>query len=812
METWWQDTRFAIRMLLKNPGFTAVAVTVLALGIGANTAIFSVVKAILLNALPYHQPEQLVTLAATDSSTLNPTNVSYLLVQDWKQRSHSFQSIAIYRDWAPLLAGQGKPRMLSGLRVSADFLDTLGVAPALGRHFSADEDRPDRWRVVLLAHGFWKEQFGGRPDIVGQTLHLSQTPYLIAGVLPENFRPLIFSSDAQALQIVAPLGYDASLPDACRDCQHLRSVARLAEGVRVEQAQAEMDAISPALAREFPQNYPSDFGAVVVPLRDRVVGRVREALWLLMGATGFVLLIACANAGNLLLSRATARRREMAVRAALGARWGRLALQWLTETTLLTLLGGAAGVLLAFWGVSTAVNWAPTQIPRLDEIRLDLGALLFALGLSLVTGIVVGLLPAMQAARADQREALRQGGRGSIGSSSRRFRHALIVTQVALAFVLTAGTGLLLKSLVNVLGVNPGFDSRNLHTANLALVGPKWSEDAPVVEFERQALERIRAVPGIDAAAMVSTLPLGGGFDRRGFHIQDRRLASESEAPSVDAYYVSSDYFRTMGIPVFRGRVFDEADMANSSAPVAVISQSTAQQMWPEEDPLGKRIQLGGREEDKPWAAIVGIVGDVRQYGLDAKPTADAYLPYTSNVLSFPVLVIRSGLAPVPLRRAVEEQIAMLDREVPIFAHASMEKVIATSITQRRFVATMVGGFGFLALALAALGLYGVLAYQVAEHTAETGIRMALGASRGAVFRLFTLEGLRATAVGLALGTPAALGLTRVMASQLFEVRASDPNVLALAAVILAGSALAASYVPARRAARTDPMVALRYE
>lgn len=812
MEQVWQDLRFGLRMLGKSPGFTAVAVLTLALGIGANTAVFSVVKAVLLNALPYRQPERLVTLAATDSGTLNPTNVSYLLVQDWKQRSHSFRSIAIYRDWNPLITGQAKPRMLHGIRVSADFFQTLGVSPALGRHFTADEDRPDHWRVVLLTHGFWQEQFGGRPDIVGQTIALSQTPYLVAGVLPKHFRPLIFSSDPQPLQIVAPLGYDASLPYACRDCQHLRSVARLADGVSLEQAQAEMNAISPTLVREFPQNYPPDFGALVTPLRDRVVGQVEEALWLLMGATGFVLLIACANTANLLLSRATVRRREMAVRAALGAGRLRLVTQWLTETLLLTLLGGTAGVLLAVWGVSAFTAWAPSQIPRLTEIQVDLNALLFALGLSLATGLAVGFIPAMQAARADQREALQQGVRGTSGPTSRRFRNALIVTQVALAFVLAAGTGLLLKSLVNVLGVNPGFESRNLYTAHLALLGPKWREDAAVLEFERQALEKIRALPGVDAAAFVSTLPLSGGWDRRGFHIQDRRLANDSEAPSVDGYFVSADYFRAMGIPVLRGRVFAEADMTNPAAPVAVISENTARQMWPGEDPLGKSIQLGGRDEKKAWAPIVGIVGDVRQYGLDAKPTADAYLPYTSNVPSFPVLVVRSPLAPAALRSAVEEQVAALDRDVPVYDAAAMDEVIATSVAQRRFMTTMVGGFGVLALVLAALGLYGVLAYQVAHRTAETGIRMALGASRGAIFRLFALEGLGVTAAGLALGIPVALGLTRVMASQLFEVRASDPLVFAVAAVILSASALAACYVPARRATKVDPMVALRYE
>ncbi len=714
METLWQDVKYGARMLLRSPGFTAVAVLTLALGIGANTAIFSVVKAVLLNALPYRQPERLATLAASDSGTLNPTTVSYGLVQDWKQRNHSFRSMAMYRGWGATLIGQGKPQVLRGMRVSYDFFETLGVAPAIGRGFERDDDRPDRWHVVLLSYGFWKAEFGGRDDVLGSTIFLNQTPFLIAGVLPENFQPLIFRASAGPPQVWAPLGYDASQPNACRSCQHLQSVARLADGVALEQARAEMKTIAANLAREFPQDYPSDFSVVVAPLRDRVVGNVQAALWLLLGATGFVLLIACANVANLLLSRAAARRREMAVRAALGAGRLRLARQMLTETILLTLAGGVGGIVLAVWGVSAFASWAPVGISRLGTIRLDGGVLLVTLAMSVAAGLLAGLVPAFQVARVDQREALQEGSRGTVGSGHKRVRSLLIASEVGLAFVLAVGTGLLLRSLVRVLEVNPGFEPRKLYTMDFSLSGPKYAQDPAVVEFERQVLERIRGVPGVEAAAIVSTLPIGGGYDRRGFHIQERHLASDSEAPSVDGYYVSPDYFRAMGIPLRRGRLFTEADAAvAASAPVAVVSELTAQQMWPGEDPLGKRIQLGGREEKKPWAAIVGIVGDVRQYGLDSDATPGAYLLFTQGPFSNPTLVVRSRLALGLVSRAVEGQIAGLDKDVPVSSFAPMGEVISSSVEQRQFVATLVGSFGVLALVLAAIGIYGVTAYSV---------------------------------------------------------------------------------------------------
>ena len=813
MHALWQDVRYGLRMFGKNPGFTVAAVVMLALGVGANTALFSTVKTVLLHALPYKNPTRLVALAAADSTSPNPQNVSYLKTQDWKERSHVFESIALYRGWGPSLTGRGKTEMLRGQRVSHDFFRTLGISPELGREFSLEEDRPDRWHVVLLSYGFWKEQFAGRNEVVGSTIHLNQAPYQIVGVLPENFEPVFSSAGTLTPQVWAPLGYDAADPSACRTCQHLRAIARLKDGVSLEMARAETSNISASLTREFPNDYARGEIVLITPLLEQVVGKVRTALWLLLGATGFVLLIACTNVANLLLSRAAVRRRELAVRAALGAGRVQLARQMLTEVMLLTLVGGACGVVLANWGVSAIAGWGPVDIPRLREARVDALVLIFSLVVTFLTGLAAGVIPALQAAKADEREALQSGGRGTVGISRGRLRSLLVVGELGLAFVLAIGTGLLIRSLGHLIGVQPGFETQNLHTMNLALIGPRYEKDAPVVRFENEALAKIRNLAGVQAAAMVSTLPLGGSYDQRGFHIQDRRFTSESDAPSVDGYYVSEGYFETMGIPLRSGRVFTAADMGlGSSAPVAVISESTARQMWPGEDPLGKMIQLGGRHDEKPWARIVGIVGDVRQYGLDTAPTADAYLPHTENPLSAPTLVLRSNLSTGALAQAVEEQIAKLDKNAPVFGAQSMEQIISASLAQRRFVAGLVGGFGFLALLLAAIGIYGVMAYGVAQRTSEFGIRLALGAMPRDVLRMVLIGGAQLTLAGIAVGMGLALIVGHLMKSLLFEVSPQDPATILGVAVLLSTVALGASWIPAWRATRVDPMVALHYE
>jgi putative ABC transport system permease protein len=811
-----QDLRYSLRTLLKSPAFTIIAVLTLALGIGANTALFSVVKAVLLNSLPYRQPDRLVTMAKADSDTPNPTNTSFGTVADWKARTQSFESIALYRGWGPTVTGTGNPEVLRGLRVTYNFFDTLGIQPALGRGFLPEEDRPDRANVVLLSHSFWVQRFGADPKVMGTSLVLNEVPFQIVGVLPESFQSLSFATNGTPRDVWAPLGYDLSLPYACRSCQHLRCVARLKDGVGVAQARAEMRSIETQLAHEFPKEYPADATVIVQPLRETWVGKVQSALWLLLGATGFVLLISCANIANLLLTRAASKRREVAVRTALGASRTRIARQLITETIVLSLLGGLGGVVLAIWGTSFLVQMAPAEIPRLGDVHFDASMLLFTLALSMATGVLMGLVPAFQAARIDQREALQQqGGRGVVGAGRSRVRSLLVVSEVALAFVLTVASGLLLKSFITALNVSPGFEPRNLSTVDFTLTGKQYNDDAQVVRREREVLERVSALPGVQAVAIVSVLPgtgAMGNWDQRGFIIQDRPMP-DPQVPSVDAYFVSPDYLRAMGIRLERGRDFTAAD-AESSSPAALISETTARQMFPDRDCLGKRIQLGGRHDDQPWATIVGVVGDVHHYGLDSPVTPQAYVLYSQTGFSFnaPSLVIRSTVGLEALMQGVREQIWALDKNVPISTPSTMTEILSQSLAQRRFTMSLLGGFGGLALLLAALGIYGVMSYTVAQRTNEIGIRVALGAQSRDILSLVSREGMLQAGNGLLAGLVISLALMRVLSSQLFAVSAIDPVTFGAVLFLLAAVALFACYVPARRATRVDPLVALRYE
>lgn len=809
LESLWKDVRFGVRVLSKNPGVTAIAILTLAIGIGANTAIFSVVKGVLLNSLPYPQSDRLVKLVATDNDTPQPTNVSYELVQDWKRRTNLFSAIGMYRDFPVAVTDQDKPEMLVGLRASAEYYEALGVQPILGRMITKDDDRPDRWRVILLSYGFWQAHFGGNPAAVGQKLYLNARPYEILGVMPRDFVAITRGGKESVPQVFAPLGYDSSLPYACRSCQHLQSVARLRDGVTLAEARMEMNAIAGRLAHEFSNDYSPSFATLVTPLLESQVKSVRSVMLLVLGATGLVLLIACANVASLLLSVAATRRRELALRAALGAGRARLLRQVLTESILLTLIGGAAGIFVAIAGIRALIAWGPTDIPRLSSVALDGGVLAFTIGVCLVTGILAGLLPALQAARVDQREALQEGGRGSVGARRKLFRGVLIVSEVALAFVLTVGTSLLVLSLVRVLKENPGFETKNLYTAGFTLIGPKYAQPGAVPQINQQILERVRAIPGIESVALTSILPLSGGWDRDGFIIQDRPM-KDSEAPDVDAYSVTHDYFRTMQIPLIRGRFFTATDeAASATAPVAIISATTASQMWPGANPIGKRIQLGARQDNQPWAEIVGIVPDVHQYALDAGATPEAYILSIAAPSNF---IVRSNLPSNVLTKEIGDQLAALDKNIPLSSPATMEELIARTVSQRRFLTTLVGGFGFLALLLAGIGIYGVMSYHVSQRGGEIGIRMALGAAPNSILRLVADDAFRLAMIGSFIGTALALGVTRVLATQLYHVRPADPTVYAISIAIIAADMFLACWIPARRAMRVDPMVALRHD
>ena len=814
LEALWRDLRHGARVLRQNPSFTAIAVLILSLGVGANTALFSVVKAVLLNSLPYRQPDRLVAVARGDSHTPRPTNVSFGEVDDWKARTHSLREIALYRGWTPASSGRGAPEIVFALRVTQNFFDVLGTSPYLGRGFLPEEDRPDRWHVAVLSYPYWVRRFGANPNTVGQTILLNQVPFQVVGVLPKAFEPRSFTDAGSPPDVWAPLGNALSQPGACRSCQSLRAVARLSDGVTLAQASAEMNSIASQLAREFPKEYPPDATILILPLRESWYGQIKAALWLLLGATTFVLLIACANVANLLLAQATRKRREIAVRLALGASRLRIIRQLLTESILLSLLAGIGGVLLAQWGTLLLVQWTPADVPNLGGVRFDPVILLFTLGVTTATGIIMGLVPALETSRVDHREALQQSSRGARGVSPSSFRTFLISSQVCLAFVLTIGSGLLLKSFVRAWNIDPGFRVQNLYEVNFLLIGAKYNDDKVVVRAQTAVLDQVRRIPGVDSVGLTSTPPIAGGFgafDRAGFHIQDRHIP-DTQAPSVDRYTVSQDYFHTLGIPLLRGRLFTEADAAVTSR-VAIISEMTARQIFSDENPLGRRIQLGGRRDDQPWAEIVGIVGDVHQYGLDSATTPQAYLLYSQFPFNYAsVLFARSTVAPAALTRAIEEQIWSIEKNTLVFNPALMTQILSDSLTQRRFTMSLLAGFGALALLLAAVGIYGVMSYIVAQRTSEIGIRMALGAQTRDMLRLVSREGMLSAGFGLLAGLMVSAALTRVLSSQLFDVSAFDPLTFGAVVCLLACVALAACYIPARRVTRIDPMVALRHE
>jgi len=803
------DLRFAFRQLRKAPGFALVSIVTLALGIGANTAIYSVVKAVLLNQLPYREPDRLVKVAASEPRTPLPETIDFTTTYDLRQRSRLFHSMSLYRDGSVAIVEQGTPELLQGLRVGYDYFDTLGTRMRLGRTFLPEEDHPDTRYEAVLSYGLWQRRFGGDPSIVGRTLKLSDRPYTIIGVLPEGFRPILRSDQAITPEIYTPLGYDLNLPMACRGCQHLQLIGRLKPGVTPEQAKAELNTILRDLKREHPTGYDPDEVIALMPLRDFVVGRVTTALWILLGAVAMVLLIACANMAHLALARATARSKEMAVRAALGAGRARLARQLLSESVLIAFLGGCAGVLLAWWGTGALSSLGPKELPRAQEIRIDLPILFFALAISILTGLLFGVVPALRSSRTDPNDGLKDGGRSTEGHSHTGYRGLLVTVELAFAFALVMGAGLLGKSLLHLLNVDPGYDPHNVLTAGVYVYGERYQKAEAELNFYDRAMERLRATPGIEGAAMVSTLPLAS-FDRRGLHIQDRPLPNDdASAPSADTYSVSPDYFHLMRIPLKRGRLFSAADHAGAPG-VAVISESCARTIFPDGDALGRQIQLGGRDNSKPWLTIVGIVGDIRPYGFDQPSRMEAYVPIAQNNNFGYNLVVRTDGDPRRFEQTVREAFLSVDNTQPLYQVRPLEDYVAESQAARRFTLLLLGLFGAAALALAAVGIYGVISYGVSLRTRELGIRMALGAARADVQRMVLWQGLRLAAFGLALGFGISMLLTRSLASLLFQVRPLDLATSAAVTATLITVAVLANYLPARKASRLDPMIALR--
>ena len=802
-----QDLRFALRILLKNPGFTLVAVFALALGIGANTAIFSVVNSVLLRPLPYKDPERLVMVWEDASKTGHPRDTPAAgNYSDWRDQNQVFEGMAAYSDESFNLTGAGDPERLEGIRVSSNLFPLLGVEPQVGRVFTAAEDQPNTQRVVLLSYGLWQRRFGGDPNIVGKPLTLNSESYQVVGVMPARFQ---FPTNDN--QIWVPIAF-TSEEAADREVKFLEVIARLKPGITLAQAQAEMTTIAARLQQQYPETNV-DIGAAVTSLHEHLVGDIRPALLILLGAVGLVLLIACANVASLLLARAAVRQKEIAVRVALGARRMRLIRQFLTESLVLSTLGGVVGLAVAYIGLVLLRTLIPEDILQASEISIDLKVLGFTLLVSIATGVIFGLAPAIQALRFKQSETLKEGGRNpATGGSGKRLRSVLVTAEVAISLVLLIGAGLLINSFVRLRNVDPGFRSENLLTMRIAMPLSKYVDRPRRLAFYNDLLQRVQSLAGVRSVAISSNLPLYRQGNSRAVRIYGRPELPPAQQPVVVTRIVSPAYFDTMTIPVLSGKKFTERD-AYPSPNVALISETMARTFWPGEDPIGKRFGIGEIESDQDWMNIIGVVKDVRQIELTADPKPQAYLPYTQFGFFEPRdLVVKTDVDPASLAATVRKTVWEIDKDQPVSNTQTMEAILADSIARQRFSMVLLAIFAGVALVLAGVGIYGVMSYSVAQRTQEIGIRMALGAQTAAVLKLALGYGLKLVLIGVAIGLIAAFALTRLLSTLLFGVTATDPVTFTLISLLLIGVAALASYIPARRATKVDPVIALRYE
>jgi predicted permease len=803
------DLKFALRQLLKNPGFTTVAVLTLALGIGANTAIFSVVYGVLLKPLPYRDPEQLIRVFETSASQPRfPMSAGDF--QDYRQQNSTLAGLALYTRQDLELTMDEQPELLSALRISSGFFEVLGVRPILGREFRREDEAPEQHHVVILSHGLWQRRFHSDPTVVGHQIKLTGEAFTVVGVMPPGL--LHVGGDYRSMPHgeTVDFWWPVTLrPQDNRGAHYLNAVGRLRSGVLPSQASADLNVIASRLAREFPETNQS-FRIAVESLHEEIVGRSRTTLLVLFGAVLLVLLIACVNVANLLLARASAREREMAVRAAVGGGRWRIARQLLTESLLLAAVSSATGVVLAKGAIDALSKFGPEQLPRLQAVSLDGRILLFTIALTLLTGVLFGLAPALQAGKANLNGLLKGGGRAGGDGRQRRLQDTLVAAEVALALLLLIGTGLLVRSFWRLQQTAPGFNPARVLTAMVSLPYGRYGNRTNVAAFHQQLLERLAALPGVESAGLTSDLPWTGYDENSSFSIEGKTFPSNSGAGGR-YHFVSSDYFRTVGVPLRAGRFFEADDRAGKRR-VALINQSLADRYWPQENAVGQRLAFSSEPKEEDWWTVVGVVGDVKDFPNSPAALPAFYLPLTQMPTRQVMLAVRTSAEPSGLIASVRDEIHSLDKDVPLADVKTLEMVAGRAIAGRRFALRLITCFAVTALALATMGIYGVLSYVVARRTREIGVRMALGAQTRDVIRLTIGQGMRPTLIGVALGLSGALALTRLMSSLLFGVGATDSETFIMSTILLVMAALMPCWLVARRATRVDPMEALRYE
>jgi putative ABC transport system permease protein len=802
LETLLQDARYGARMMIKSPAFTAIAVLTLAAGVGANTAIFSVVNAVLLKSLPYHNSHRFVLVSGADQSAA-PGTISPPEAQDFAAQVTTLEDFAAMQSQSINLTGGAQPERVRGAFVTANFFEVFNLLPTIGRTFTRGEDQPGAERVVVVKEGFWRRRLNADPELAGRKVILNGEPYSVVGVVPASFRHPLDAEVEVWTTVQRFPGYEAR-----RDARFLYGIGHLKPGVTQAQAQVEADTVAARMAQAYP-NENAGRGAKVELLEEIIVRNIRPILLALFAAVGCILLIACSNLANLTLARGTARQKEFALRSALGASRGRIVRQLLTETTLLALLGGIIGLLLAKWGTDLLLAVSPGVLPP-GEVRLDAPVLLFTLGASMLTGFLFGLTPAWQMSRLDLNTALKEGGRSTgDGAGALRARSVFVVVQIALALVLLVGGALFIKSFYKLLQVDPGFKTENLLTLEYRLPRNKYVEAAAQWEFHRRVVEQLKAVTGVQSAALIRGLPLTGNSGTVRFTLPDRETPPRGQEPQAQFNTATPDYFATMGIPTVQGRVFGDSDRLDTP-PVFVINQTMARRFWPGQDPVGKQIKFVG--DDTPGGTVIGVVGDAKHEWLSEEQRPQIYNPYSQTPGLFATVVVRTQVEPMSLSQAVREAVWKVDKDQPVWKVRTVGTLLAFNVADKRFLMLLMVVFASLALIITAIGLYGVVNYTVGRRTHEIGIRMALGARAADVLKLVISQGMRLTLTGVGIGLIASFALTRFIQSLLYGVSATDTLTFTCVSALLGGVALLACYIPARRAAKVDPSIALRHE